>query len=206
MLTHLGSLTIGQCVPLGVRCKAEIDVTLTAALKLHAELNANLVIILPGLEAKLEAALKLQASLTLTPPTLALQLDAAIKLVAALQASISLGLPGISFQLAAVAKLIADIEIQLGHFHASISLAGDIKALLDLEVNFSLELGLILGTPGIHAYQYTGAVRDLGDELAAATQGGFPEGNGGDECIAWIFGASDGGAIAAAKQVFAVAA
>jgi hypothetical protein len=206
MLVHLGSLTLGNCVPIAGRAKVELDAALAAGLAASARLEADVGLVLPSLNAKLAAALKLQASLVLTPPSLTAQLEAALKLVAALEAAISLGLPGLSFQLAAVAKLIAQIQADIGHFNASISFAAEIKALLEASVDFSLDLGLLLGTPGIHAYQYTGAVRDLGDELAAATENGFPEGNGGDGCVAWIFAASDGGAMAAAQQAFATAA
>jgi len=175
MLTHLGSLTLGQCVPLAARASASIA--------------ASVAFVLPSLTAKLEGLLALQASLTLTPPSLAANLQAAIDLVAALEASVALGLPGVDFQLAAVAAVIAQVQADLGA--------------IGVEASFQVELDIILGTPGVHAYFYTGRADQLGPELANATTGGFPGGRASDECVAWVFAASDGGAIAAARQVFA---
>lgn len=202
MLTHLGSLTLGQCVPMLATSSAHLQVAIGIGTQASAELAVKISPVIASLNAKLLAAQRLSASLILTPPSLAGQLDAALKMVAALQAAIAIGLPGVSFQLAAVAKLIVSIQADI----AALGITIDYDALLGIEVDFAAELSLLLGTPGIHAYAYTGPVRDFGDELEAATSGGFPGGNGGDGCVAVIFAASDGGAVAALEQAFAVAA
>jgi hypothetical protein len=202
MLTNLGSLTIGQCVPLLAAASGHLDASIVIGSRASAELSLKIGPVLASLNAKLASAIKLQTSLTVTPPSLTAQLDAAQKLVVALQAAISLGLPGVSFQLAAVAKLIASIQADL----AALALDVDYAALLAIEVDFAADLAIVLGTPGLHAYAYTGAVSDLGDELAAATETGFPGGRGSDSCAAVVFAASDGGAIEAMRVAFAVAA
>lgn len=202
MLTHLGSLTIRQCVPLLDSASAHLEATIGIGTQASAQLTATLGPLLASLNAKLEAALKAQLALTVTPPSIQAQIDACFKMIAALQATLALGLPVVSMQLAALAKLIASLQAQI----AGLALDVDFDALLAIEVDFAAELTLLLGTPGLHAYTYTGAVRDFGDELAVATDGGFPGGNPGDGCAAVIFAASDGGAIEALQQVFAVAA
>jgi hypothetical protein len=173
-LRHVGSLTLGECVPM-----------LLAA---NASLSASINLVLPSLQAKLAAALQLQASLTLTPPTLAGNLQVAIDLVASLQASVSLGLPGIDFQLAAVAQLIAAIDLELGA--------------LGVHISFAAELTALLGAAGIHAYTYTGQAQALAGELGAATGDGFPGGQPDDACAAWVFAATAPAAIEALGKVF----
>jgi len=174
MLRYVGSLTLGQCVPIAVRASASIA--------------ASVAFVLPSLSAKLAGLLALQASLTLTPPSLTGNLQAALNLVSSLQASIGLGLPGVDFQLAAVAAALAEVQAQL--------------AAIGVQATFQAELDVILGTPGLHAWAYTGDADQLGPEFTAATSDGFPGGQGSDQAVAWIFAASDGGAIDAARQVF----
>lgn len=173
-LRHVGTLSIGQCIP-----------TLLTA---NAALSATLDATLPSLQAKLAAALALQASLTITPPSLSGNIQIALDLLASLQASVSLNLPGIDFQLAAVAQLIAQIQLDLGS--------------LSIQLSFSLELTLLLGAAGIHAYIYGGEAQAFGPELAAATVGGFPGGQPNDLCGAWVFAATAPAAIEALGKVF----
>jgi hypothetical protein len=91
-LTHLGSLTIGECLP--------------TFFGVYAGVLANL-------QSKLAGLLRLQAKLAITPPSLGARIDLAVRILAALRASLTLNLPGIDFKVAAVAKLIAAIEVEL---------------------------------------------------------------------------------------------
>ena len=133
MLTYVGSLSPGQCVPM--------------ALLAQGKLSASIGLVLPELQARLEGMLAASVNLSIQPPTLAANLEIALALVAQLQAAIELGLPSASIDLTLIASLIAELQISLGA--------------LQLDLQWSLAFGLILGTPGIHLYAHEGAVGDV---------------------------------------------
>ena len=173
-IQQFGQLTLGACVP-------------TAAFA-YAELVASINLMLPELNAKIAGLLALQVSLGITPPSLSLNLQAAIDLVASLQVGLELDLPGIDFQLTAVADLLAELNVFLGALNAKLALA--------------LGALLTLGTPGIFAYQYTGATPGIGSEVDGIIAGAPPGEGPTGQCVAWVFVAADAGAIAAAQSVF----
>jgi hypothetical protein len=149
-LTYVGSLSLGQCVPL--------------ALAASAQLSASIGIVLPKLQAELAGLLALQANLTIHPPSIAANIDVVLQLLAGLQTSLTLGLPGIDFQIAAVLELVAKIQVDLGSLSASLS--------------FGLNLQVILGALAIDLYVYEGAARQLGPALGQQLTNGLPSGTG----------------------------
>lgn len=173
-LVAKGSLTLGQCVPL--------------ALSASAEMAASVNQVLPEVSAKIAGLQALQASLVATPPSLSASLTAAENLVSALNVAISLGMPGVDFQLTAIAAQLAELNVTLGALNARLSLA--------------LQYQATLGSPGVFAYQYTGPVGSLGAEVQAELGGGIGGGPPSLPVGAWLFIATDGGAINAARTVF----
>lgn len=168
MLTYVGSLSPGQCVPM--------------ALLAQGRLSASIGLVLPELAARLEGMLAAQVNLTINPPTLAANLQAALALVAQLEASITLGLPSASIDLSVIVGLIAELQLSLGA--------------LQLDLQWALAFGLILGTPGIHLYAHEGAVGDV-------LPGGLPGGDGPSQpAVGVLLLATDSGAIAALRAMF----
>lgn len=202
MLRHLGSLTIGGCLPMLAITAGHLDAAIGIGVSASATLNAKLGLVLPGIQAKLEAALKLAVSLTINPPNIAAQIEALGKMIVALQAQLALGLPTVNLALAGVQKLILDLQADL----AALGVDIDFSALLDIEVAFSIDLAVLLGTAGIHAYQFEGKVEDMGEEIAQATGGGLPGGHPQDSCVTWLFAATSGAAQAGCRLAFATAA
>ncbi len=202
MLKHLGSLTLGGCLPLLALTASHLTAAIGIGVSADATLKAKLDLVLPDIQAKLEAAGKLAVNLTINPPNILAQIEALKALILALQAQLALGLPTVNLQLLGVQKLIIDLQADLAAMGVSI----DFSALLDIEIAFSVDLALLLGTAGIHAYQYEGEVRNLGDELAGATETGFPGGHGQESCVAWLFAATSGAAQAGCRIAFAAAA
>jgi hypothetical protein len=164
----IGSFDLGSCVPM--------------ALTANAGLSASIDFVLPELEAKLAGFLEIQAELILNPPTLEADLEAALGLVAQLQALIALGLPSIGIDLTLIAGLIADLELSLGALSARAA--------------FSLNFGLLLGTPGVYLVHHSGPI---GDVLPA----GLPGGAGPTQPVEGLgIFATDAGAWAAIQAVF----
>jgi hypothetical protein len=128
VITYLGSVTIGECLPAG------------AAIYAGA---------LAELQAKLAAVVALAARLQVTPPTLATNLALAVQMVAALQAAISLGMPGVDFQIAAVLAAIADINarlVVLAGFEVAMGSAGvHVHSYAGSVAAFGPELGAAVG-------------------------------------------------------------
>lgn len=199
--TYVGSLTVGECIPVAVSARAKLDGAVALAGSLRAALDAALAIELPSLQARLEGLLALQASLNVTPPSLGASLEAAIKLVGALEASLELGLPGVDFQLAAVAALIAQLQVDLGSLqaHASLSAAAELE--IEAFLDFSAQLLVQLGQPGVHLYTVTGDASDAGPDLAAVLGSGPPGTLPTDQVAGWLLIASDGGTIAVLEAV-----
>lgn len=168
----IGEFNLGSCVPLALQAQAGLDLSIG--------------LVLPELQAKLGAYLGVQAQLAITPPSLALDLEAAIGLVAQLQATISLGLPGIEFDLSIIAGLIAELQLSLGGLQAQLA--------------FSLQFGLLLGTPGIVVAVHEG---QIGDVLPGGMPGGF-----GPAQPVWGVGlfATDAGSRTALETFFRTAA
>lgn len=102
-------------------------------------------------QAQAAGAASLSASLSITPPTVATQITILTQFLAQLQASATLGLPSVSYDLSACAALSA-------------SLAASLSVLVALQA--------LLGTGGVFAYTYAGAMNGLGAALTTefATQ------------------------------------
>lgn len=109
--THLGSLTLGQCVPM--------------ALTAVAELSAAASLALPQISGKIEGA-----ALTIGVPDLAGLIRAAIALEKQLEALLTSGGPTIGLQVGAVASLLAELNGSLGSINATMSLAATLTAVL----------------------------------------------------------------------------
>jgi hypothetical protein len=136
----IGSFDLGSCVPM--------------ALTANAGLSASIDFVLPELEAKLAGFLEIQAELTINPPSLEADLEAALGLVAQLQALIALGLPSIGIDLTLIAGLIAELELSLGALSARLSFSVGFGLLLGTPgvylVHHSGPIGDVLpaGLPG----------------------------------------------------------
>lgn len=168
MLTYVDSLSPGQCVPM--------------ALLAQGKLSASIGLVLPELTARLEGMLAAQVNLTINPPSLAANLQAALGLVAQLQAAIALEMPSASIDLNVILGLIAELQLSLGA--------------LQVDLQWAIAFGVILGTPGIHLYAHEGPVGDV-------LPGGLPGGDGPTQpAIGVLLLATDSGAISALQAMF----
>jgi len=104
---YLGSLTMGECVPMGVLAQ----VKLTASLQLK----------LGELQAKLAALLALQVQLQVQLPSI----TAALDIVASLQISP----PSLNLQISAVLALIAEIQVELASIQADLAFSAQLGLL-----------------------------------------------------------------------------
>jgi hypothetical protein len=173
-VSYLGALTLGQCVPLALAAGAQID--------------AAVAFSLPDIQAKLTGALFVQAQLAISPPSLAASLSATQQMVANLQLMINLPTPPIVPDFTAMLAVIAELGAQL--------------AAISAQVAFVASFAAILGTPGVFAYKYEGAVGSMGNQLQAVLGGGLPGGTGpGQPVYSLVFVATDAGAIAAMQTL-----
>lgn len=168
----LGFKSLGEIVPLAASATAAVD--------------ATVALTLPELQAKLAGLLSLQASLTLTPPSIATSLTAALALVASLEASIALGLPSASLDLSAVFAVVAELELLIGA--------------INVQLNIALDIDLVLGSPGVALYRYSG---DL-DPIASQLQGGNPFPGVAPLPLGVFIVAQDLGAVDAMRQLFGI--
>lgn len=128
------------------------------------------------LSGKLKGLVSVGAALKLPPPPTA-RAEAAIKVAAQIAASVQLQKP--TLQLNANAKLQAEL----------------LAALAVTLPSFPL------GTAGIAAYGYEGAIGELSGKLNGAIGNGLPGGTAQDGCYAVVLLAEVPAAIAALKQV-----
>ncbi len=156
---YLGSLTIGNSVPL--------------AAALNANLDASLALVLPSLNARVAGLVQLSINLGITAPSIVASLDVATKLLASLTSSVSLGLPGVNFQVAAIANLLAQLELDLGALNVSAA--------------FSVSAALTLGTAGCHAWAAVSTSAAIGGEIDDALAGGVPGADPSDSAFGWFF-------------------
>lgn len=174
-IVSLGSLSLGQCVPLAVTAEGAI--------------TASVNVSLPQIQAQIAGLLQAQINLSVNPPTLAASLSTALQIVTSLEAAIAVGLPSVDFQVTAVAALLAKLQVTLGSLTA--------------QLGISANLGLILGSPGVAAYAYSGTVGDLGPAVTTATAGGLPIGSGpGDACNAILLATETPATWSAMQQLF----
>lgn len=176
---HVGTLSLGACVPL--------------ALAANAALNASIGAVLPQLTAQIAGLIEMQAAMALTPPSLAGSLTTVQALLVNLEAAIALGLPGIDFQVLAIASALAKLQADIGALGASVS--------------FGAEFAAVLGAIGIDLYVFNGTVNRMGTELANGVAGGLPGGAAPtDGCTAVILAASTPESMAAISKFFQTAA
>jgi hypothetical protein len=176
--TYLGSLTLGQCVPL--------------AAILAADVSASAALALPQIQGKLEGAIKVQAALTLGgSPDLDGLIQAATALLVKLNELLHSGLPTIGLQLNLIVSLVAELTASLGAITA--------------KIDFAAAVALILGTPGIEAYRYEGDAGSFVSVMSPEFTPGLRMGGGPSLPInAIVLVATDGGALAAMQKVFAI--
>lgn len=103
---------------------------------------------LPDVQARIAGALAVQASLTVAPP----DFDGTVSALAAVAASLQLVGPSVTLQVGAVAALLAELELLLLQLQAMVS------------------IGVLLGSPGIHGYTYTGKVANAADQIRDVLQ------------------------------------
>lgn len=112
-VSYLGSVTLGQALPIAVSAQAQLSIALDSAL---AELTG-----------KLEGALNVAASL-LAPPALTATITATLQVLASMQ--LDVGASGGVLQLTAVLALLAEVELQLVALDAAVDLSAALIAQL----------------------------------------------------------------------------
>jgi hypothetical protein len=172
MLSLVGTLSVGQVVPVAVDAIAQLNASIGAVrLKVNGDLQAKL---------------KLAAALTVTPPQFAVNISAVSKLTGQLQAALSGGIvpPGVTVGLSSITKISGQLTAYLGSLAAQVSAAASITSLL--------------AAAGIDAYSFGGQAKDYGTAVTSATSGGLPSGGGaGVHCDALILASSSPAAWAA---------
>ncbi len=152
-----------------------------AALDASAQLDASVNVTLADVQARVTALLELSVR---PPPGLTDLIASAQAMLAALQALAANPLPDVS----ATAAALAELQATLAQLQASLA--------------FSANLGVLLGTPGIHYFVYAGRADAFGSELGSLLSAGLPGGAGGAENVAGVvLLANDGGAISALQAV-----
>lgn len=171
----IGELSLGAAMPTALEAKGAID--------------ASTAIALPDLEARIAGITNIQTALTVAPPQLAATISAAQKTVTALQAAVE-G-PTVTLQASAVGSLLAELQATLGSLQAQISFAGD--------------LGVMLGTAGIHLYKASGDPATAVGDALRSTIDGSPPGTSSDPVGAVVLAASAPPAITKLGEFFGVA-
>ncbi len=141
-----------------------------------------LITITGDIQLRLNALLDFKPTLVL--PSLQADLELSAQIAANIQAALTLGLtpPSLDLQATIMLDAIALLKVQLGI----------IKNLYDLF------------TAGIHIYNYTGQVNQLGSDFSAALTSGVPGGAGTDICDGLLWLATAPGAWAAIAALFKV--
>lgn len=141
-----------------------------------------LIQITGDIQLRLNALLDFEVSIT--PPSLLADLQVSADINANIQAALTLGIepPSIDVQASVMLDAIALLKLQLQI----------IKGLYDL-------FGF-----GVHVYNYTGQVDQLGGEFTTALAGGVPGGSGTDICDGLLWLATAPGAWAAIAALFKV--
>jgi hypothetical protein len=166
----IGEFTLGGCVPM--------------ALTAQGGLSASVGLVLPEMQARIAGYIEAQAAVILHPITIASQLASAVALVAQLEALIAVGIPLVSLDTALIAGLIAELQATIGT--------------LEARATFAVNLGVLLGTPGVYLVRHSGPV---GDVLPA----GLPGGSGPSQPVQGIaILATDAGAWSAIEAMFRV--
>ncbi len=142
-------------------------------------------------------------------PLITLTGDVQLRLNALLSFSASITLPDLNADLVLAAEIAANIQAALvfGITPPSIDLQAaivlDAIALLKLQPKIIKDL-MDLFTFGVHIYNYTGQVNQLGSDFNAALASGVPGGAGTDICDGLLWIATAPGAWAAIAQIFKV--
>lgn len=152
MISNLGTLSVGACVPLAVTAQAQLSITIGMAM--------------PELQAKLAGYAGVIAALTITPGSIALaaKIAAAAQVAGSLAAAAAVGLPGVSLQAAALLAIVAEIEASIGALNLGLEFVGSMSSLL--------------AAAGVSAHVYSGRADAFGSEFQAAFAGGLPSGGG----------------------------
>ncbi len=151
------------------------------ALQAQAQLASAVNAALPDVQARVDGLLAVSIQ---PPPSLSDLIASANALVASLSSLLAAPLPDVG----ATADALASLQATLGQLSASLA--------------FSVSLGSLLSSAGIHYYVYTGRADQVGSELGGYLSGGLPGGSGPAENIAGaVLLANDGGAIEALRTV-----
>lgn len=154
-----------------------IPMATAASVALAATSNS----MLPDVQARVGGLLQLSIQ---PPPSLPALISSAQALLAALQGLIANPIPDV----AATAAALADLQATLGQLQAGLALA--------------INLGNLLGVPGIHYYVYEGPTNVFAAEMGALLSSGLPGGGAPADTMAGaVLLARDGGAINALRLV-----
>lgn len=152
-----------------------------------AQLDGAVGVSLPGVQAQVAGALRLQAQIAIHPPDYASVLAAAEQLLDSVK---NLLAQGLSPPVIDIGAQLAALQLQLTGLQANAA--------------FSVVLGGLLGTPGIHLYRWDGPIGSLAGEVGAQMGSGLPGGGGPNQLTSGVMLlAADNGAAAAIVQMFA---
>jgi hypothetical protein len=165
-------------MPLAYKGTHTLGSAIPIALTLNAALGTAVGEALLAATAELDGALAVQLAMSFEPPNLALTIAGHTAV------GVSLAAGSFTLQPTLMVELIASLQLKVA----------ELRALL--------ELGIILTQSGIHLYTYTGPADTLGDELASATDSGFPGGGPADETFAIVLAATEGAARGALRTAF----
>jgi hypothetical protein len=171
---YIGSLSLGQCIPLALTATAGMSLGLSAAM--------------PQLQGKFVGLTKVALSLSVKVPGLQELIVAAGKTAQQLQALLSTPGPTGGISLTAVTGLASQLSTQID----------SLKQQVDVAAGFST----LLGTPGIEAYRYEGGASGFVSAASPEFSNGLRVGGGPNLPIyAIVLVATDGGAAQAMKSV-----
>jgi len=167
-------------MPLDYRGHVTLGECVPLALRANAELGAAVSASQPDLQARVNGLLSISVR---PPPSLADLIASVQALLAALQELAAAPLPDVDANAAALAEL----QAQLGA--------------LQVSLQFSLDFGALLGTPGVHYYAYLGRADGFGAALGAHVGSGLSVPPSAQIAAAALL-ASDGGATTALRALF----